>query len=362
LKDTLIAFLAGSLLAGGTLGTLGYLKINDLSSENTRLEVKVKKLNWRQENLNKNQASLTEELNGLKEKKDQGYDQTIGALIQAKDNASIDALYEIGLKALQEKDYPRAYFALAQVEKANPKFKEIPKYYPEAKKAYDKHQQSQLEEKIKTTYSQAYDQQAHGQLAQAQTNYQRVLRLRPTHKEAQNRLRSVNQYLALGQRTRDFAQKKQWLEATYKLGVSEQAIGRYAQAREAYYSILNEAATYKDTASRFKVVNARLPKMTPQAQAVSGTNCYEKGVAFGKCAKLGANSQNCASVSSPPAECKANPEFVRGMQTALNRSGTSPGAGGNEELPTGEGANDESGEEDNTAQLIKEFPDFLKGL
>lgn len=325
LKPILIAFTAGSLVTGGAVGTIGYLTIKALNTEKAHLQAKVKKLGWREENLSKNQASLQEELNGLKEKKAQEYDQTIDTLMQAKANADIRALYEIGVKALQEKDYPRAYFALAQVEKANPQFKDLPKQYPAAKKAYDQYQQNHLAENLKKTYLQAYDQQMNKQFAQAKFNYQRVLDMQPHYKDAKARLYTVTQYLTVRDQSRDLEQKKEWLEALYKVGLNEQGLGRYVQAKEAYQHILDYAPHYKDTARRFKTVRAHLPKTLSPTQAVNATtagqnlNCYEKGVTVGKCSTLGSEAANCSQsdLSRLALECKDHPEFAKGLKSTV---------------------------------------------
>jgi hypothetical protein len=352
IKNTLIPLLAGSLVTAVVMGMWGYLQIHALQTENSQLQKQVKKLAWREENLNKTQASLKAELEWLKEKKATEYDQTIGALMQAKDNAPIEALYELGVKALQEKDYPRAYYALAQVQAVNPTFKEQQKYYPQAKKAYESHQQKQLEDTLKMTYSQAYDQQLNGQFAQAKTNYQRVLALKANYKDAQRRLNMVSQYLAVREQNRDFEQKKQWLEASYKLGINAQLQGRFAQAKEAYTAIVTYAPRYKDAAQRLKVVQARLPK-TASLSASQTVNCYEIGVAFGKCAKLGADVTNCGKtdVSRIPPACKDNPDFAKGLKMALS-SGRSGGANGDN---GGEG-------EPSASDLLKGLPSLLSNL
>ncbi len=353
-KEKLIPFALGCLLSAAAMGLWGYLNIHSLQTENKQLQKQVKKHVWREENLNKAQASLKAELEWLKEKKATEYDQTIGALMQAKDNAPIEALYELGVKALQEKDYPRAYYALAQVQAVNPKFKEQQKFYPQAKKAYESHQQKQLEDTLKTTYAQAYDQQLNGQFAQAKTNYQRVLALKANYKDAQKRLNMVSQYLAVREQNREFEQKKQWLEASYKLGINAQLQGRFAQAKEAYAAIVNYAPRYKDAAQRLKVVQARLPKTSPLSlSANQNVNCYEIGVAFGKCAKLGADVTTCGKtdVSRIPPACKDNPDFAKGLKMALS-SGRSGGANGDN---GGEG-------EPSASDLLKGLPSLLSNL
>lgn len=317
MKKILIAFLSGSLVTAGTLGTLGYLKYNDMRAENNRLEMVVKKQDWRLSNLSKNQVSLEAELTNLKENKELAYDQTIGALMQAKENASIEALYEIGVKALAEKDAPRAYFALAQVIKANPKYKDIAEHYPKSQQAYGKHQQSLFDAELKETYLKAFDQQANKQYAQAKVNYQRVLEMKPDFKDAKARLATVSRQLNLRDQTRDLDQKNQWLAATYKLGFNHQANGRYAQAVVAYEQIVNDSPNYKDSAKRLEAVRSKLPRVPvpPQSQAPSTDQklCYEIGVTFGRCSK-NMTGEGCSQLSQPAA-CKGSPEFVKGFQT-----------------------------------------------
>lgn len=350
LKETLIPFVIGSLVTAAIMGVWGYLSIHALQTEKTHLQQQVKKYAWRQENLNKTQASLKEELDLLKEKKAEEYDQTIGALMQAKDNAPIDALYELGIKALQEKDDSRAYFALAQVHETNPNFKEIAKHYPQAQKAYERYQQKQFDEKLTSTYAQAYDQQINGQFAQAKANYQRVLALKPNYKDAQKRLNTVAQYLAVRERSREFEQRKQWLEASYKLGFNSQLQGRFAEAKATYEAIVNYAPKYRDAAQRLKAVKARLPKTAPAALATSqDAHCYEKGVVFGKCASLGADTSQCGQADSshiPPA-CKESVDFAKGLKAGLSnaRSNANKGEG-----------------EPSASDLLKGLPSLLSNL
>jgi len=348
-KERLIVFLAGGMVVGGAVGAWGYLNISARQSEVVRLRLTVKKQIWQEENLNKSYASLKEELNWLKEKKAQSYDQTIGALMQATDNAPIEALYELGVKALQEKDPSRAYFALAQVHKANPEYKEIAKHYPMAQKAHEHERQKQMADKLKSAYAQGYDQQAKGLFAQAKANYQRVMELNPLYKDTQKRLNTVSQYLAVREQSREFEQRKQWLEASYKLGVNAQIQGRYAQAKETFAAIVSYAPKYKDAAQRLKVVLARLPKTQPLNATASDPHCYEKGVAFGKCASLGSGSSNCgqADLSQIPAGCKDNPAFAKGLKSGLSSAGRGTGGEGNEP---------------STADLFKGLPSLLKDL
>ncbi|MEZ0375085.1 MAG: hypothetical protein ACAI44_38720 [Candidatus Sericytochromatia bacterium] len=340
MKQILIAFIAGGLVTGGALGTVGYFKIKDMNEENIRLETVVKKQDKRLKNLSNDQTRLQTELDEIKDQKDQSYEQTIGALMQAKDNADIDALYEIGIKALAEKDAPRAYFALAQVQKANPKYKAIEQHYATAEKAYHRHQQTEFAAKLNAAYSKALDQQASNQFAQARSSYQQVVDMKSDFKDAKVRLATVTRYLAARSQTRDLEQKKQWLEATYKLGNNYQAHGRFADAKVAYEQIVNYAPQYKDSARRLIAVRAKLPKAPPLAQAKSpaaqNQNCYTKGLEYGKCA-MGVQGQDCSQiqVSKLPAECKDNPEFLRGYKSTATS-------------------------DPNT--LLKGFSSFLKGL
>jgi len=323
LKKYLIAFLAGALLTGTGVGVGAYLQTSALTTENKSLQAKLKKLNWQQDNLLKNQANLVDELNGYKENKAQVYDQTIGALMTAKENATLDALYAIGVKALREKDYTLAYFALVEVQAALPHYKELDRYFPESKQAYEKKQQALADEKLKNAYAAAYDYQAKGQFEQAKLNYQRVLEMNPRYKDAAARLQAVTRYLTVRQKSKEFEQKKQWLEASYKLGVNEQGQGRLLQAKQAFEAILKEAPHYRDVAKRFQFVNARLPKAPPSVQIATAPkpalNCYERGLAFGKCATAGGENANCSEsdVARLQFECKGNPEFAKGLKAAV---------------------------------------------
>lgn len=329
MRQILIAFSVGGLLTGGVLGAVGYTQYQSMREETNRLETVIKKQTWRLENLTKNQARLETELTGIKDEKNKSYDQTIGALMEAKDNASIEALYTMGVKALNEKDAPRAYFALAQVKEVNPEYKAIAEYYPQAEKAYQQGQQLLLQEKLKLTYAQALDQQSKGQFAQAKANYEAVVNTKSDFKDAKARLLVVSRQLAIRTQTRELEQKKQWLEAAYKLGFNHQANGRYADARNAYQQIANDSPAYKDAAQRLKAVLAKLPKAPPPAPiqasdpvalAAQNQACYNKGKIFGSCA-ADPNSPGCGSpeMSSTPAECKNNPEFTKGYQSTSSR-------------------------------------------
>lgn len=329
LKQILIAFMVGALLTGAALGTFGYAQYKTMNEENTRLATVIKKQAWRLDNLTQNQSRLEAELSGIKDEKNKSYDQTIGALMQAKDNASIDALYTMGIKALNEKDAPRAYFALAQVVQANPEYKAIADYYPKAESAYQQHQEKLTHDKLSATYALAFDQQAKGQFAQAKANYAAVVNLKPDFKDAKARLLVVSRHLSVRTQTRELEQKKQWLEAAYKLGFNHQANGRYADAKSAYQQIVNDSPAYKDAAQRLKAVVAKLPKTPPPvavqasdpvAIAAQNQACYNKGKILGSCAQ-DPNGPGCGSpeMSVTPAECKNNPEFTKGYQSTATR-------------------------------------------
>lgn len=338
-KELWIGLSAGILLTGLSLGIVGYIQIQALNAENSRLKMELKKADWRQQNLSKAQASLQTELDGFKAQKEQAYEQTVNSLMQAKADADIDALYALGLKALQQKDYPRAYFALSQVSQQNGAYKEIAKYYPQAQKAYASFQQKQLQSELASSYAQALDHQLKGQLAQAQSAYQHVLELQPKYKDAPARLASVSRYLSAQQKTREAEQKSKWLLSTYQLGLKEQSLGRYAQAKAAFDELHKYAPKYKDVAQRLKTVTAQLPKELQVAKA-SGPACYAKGVIFGNCLKTQSAGPNCKqlNLSAVPAECSGNPEFQKGFSSITNAT--------NQE----------------TLNMAKEFPNWLKNL
>jgi len=324
-KQILIAWIAGGLVTGGSLGTLGYFHIQGLKAENTRLATEVKKQKWQLQNMSDQQARLSDELAGFKDAKNRSYEQTIGALMQAKDNASLEALYEIGVKALSEKDAPLAYFALDEVHKARPKYKDIAQHYPAAQQAYNQHKQTQFQHRLDTTYAQALDQQASQQFAQAKNSYQMLVNMKPDFKDAKIRLETVTRYLAAREQTRSLEQKKQWLETTYRLGFDHQAYGRYSDAQAAYAQIVHYAPQYKDSAKRLAAVRAKLPKTPPLAQANAPAaptqSCYEQGLLFGKCAVVGAQDPTCSQLNTaaPPTACQKDPEFIRGFQATSNR-------------------------------------------
>lgn len=325
-KQLLIAFVAGSLVTGTGLGAWGYYQFQQFNTETSELKVVVSKQKWRLDNLIESQGRLQTELAGFKEQKDQSYDQTIGALIQAKENAGMEALYEMGIKALAEKDAPRAYFALAQVHKANPKYKAIAEHYAAAQTAYQAHQKNLAAETLKNNYLKAFDQQANRQFAQAKLNYQAVVQQQANYKDAKARLAAVNKQLSLQNQTRDLEQKKQWLAATYQLGFNHQANGRYAAARDTYQQIVNDSPLYKDTATRLKMVRAKAPPAPPVTQANSPAagsdpRCFEIGQSFGRCAS-DPSSPVCGQIQTSPllTACKGNPEFARGIQATTKRT------------------------------------------
>jgi len=317
-------------VTGISLGTFAYLKINSLNKEKHHLEALTKNQKKRLIKFNKNQIRLNTELDGLKKNKDQAYNQTMKDLIQAKENANIDALYEMGLKAMAEKDHPRAYFALAQVFKTNPTYKAIKIQYAASKKAYEKHRQTLFNTKLKTTYLKAFDQQAKSQFAQAQVNYKQVLSMKPNYKDTKARLASVNRHLDLRKKTRDLEQNKKWLEATYRIGFNAQANGHYPQAKEAYEKVLMQSPKYKDTAKRLIAVITKLPKALPVNQATPkaappSQSCFEKGVLFGKCSSPGKKGPSCnqLNLSQAPQECKGDPAFERGLKSVAPNDGQS---------------------------------------
>lgn len=318
LKQILIAFFAGGLVTGAGLGTLGYLQYQKMQAENSRLQTVVNKQKFRINNLSSQQSRLNAELGAIQDEKDQTYEQTIGALMQAKDNASIEALYEIGVKALAEKDAPRAYFALSQVQKFNPQYKAIAEHYPVSQQAYAQHQQRELQNQLNTSYAKGLDQQASGQFAQAKNSYQEVVSRKADFKDAKARLDTVTRYLSARTQTREQEQKTRWLATTYQLGLKHQANGRFADAQTAYAQIVSYAPQYKDTATRLKAVAAKLPKIPPLASA--GPNCYAQGTLFGKCA-MGAQDPVCSQITATetPAACKNDPEFIRGYQSTATQ-------------------------------------------
>lgn len=362
----MIGFVAGGLLSGGSIGAMGYARIQALQTENAQLSGKVKSMAVRQKKLSQTQSDLEAQLNGIKEKQGQGYDQTIDALMQAKETSDIDALYEIGLKAMQEKDYPHAYFSLAQVVKTDPEFKDIAKRFPAVAKAYADYQRKLADETLAKTYALARDFQIKGQLAQAQVNFQRVVELNPTYKDARSRLASVSQSLAVVQRTQDFAQKKQWLEASYSLGVNKQVLGRLAEAKETYEAIVQYAPRYRDVASRLRTITAMLPKPAPMAGA---GNCYAQGLTMGSCAKS-PTSPGCAQLdmSHTPAECRGNPDFQKGLASAMGRSSSPRASQGSQQpdipdlRPDVNPDDAPDSDQQNTLSLIKNFPQFLGKL
>lgn len=352
-QELIIAFLTGGLVMGGTTAGVGYLVMSGTSAENARLQSVVKKQEKRLKKLNTTQTDLQTELTSLKDQQDQGYQQTIDSLMTAKENADIDSLYQMGAKALAAKDAPSAFYSLSKVHEQNPKFKEIDKLFPAAKKAYDQHQQTELEARLKAAYAKGLDMQASNQLAQAQASFQQVVNLKADYKDAKVRLANVSRYLAVRGQTRELEQKKQWLEATYKLGVTQQSLGRFAAARDAFAQIKQYAPQYKDSAKRLSLVQAKLPKTAPQLpnQMAAGARqkCYDLGTVYGSCTK-NPQSPACTQVQNTPlsAECKNNPEFLKGYQSVAS--------GGGAAMP------EEALPERNPNEELKGFADFLKGL
>ncbi len=333
MKQLFMAFMAGTVVTGATLGTLGYFYIGDLNAEKTELQTLTKKQSWRLENLTDSQTRLQNELQNLKEQRKKTYDTTITSLMQAKNNAGLEALYEMGNKAFAEKDYPRAYFALAQVIKANPQYKNIAKEFPAVKTAYEKHRKDLSAQLLKTTYGKALDAQAKEQFGQAKAAYEEVIRLQADYKDAKQRLATVTRQLDTRNKALAQSQKKKWLSETYKVGFNHQAIGRYADAKAAYQQVVNYAPNYKDAAKRLKTVASKVPVpvSTPVPVAATGNNCYQLGMTVGRCGS-NPNNPGCANLQSSAqiAACKNNPEFVKGYQTTLNAgAATTPGAGTN---------------------------------
>ena len=57
----------------------------------------------------------------MQKQKSQHYDGAFEELIQAKEDSPLEALYNLGLKALEEEDYVQAYYALAEVQQKKSK-------------------------------------------------------------------------------------------------------------------------------------------------------------------------------------------------------------------------------------------------
>ncbi len=339
-KQFLVAFLAGSVVTGGALGTLGYFGYRDFAQQKQALLTETKKQAWRLQNLSDSQTRLQEELEGLKSAKAANYDTAMGALIQAKENASIAALYDWGVKALEEKDIPRAYFALSEVHKANPSYKAVAEAYPKAQQAYTQYQKTQQQEQLHGAYAQGLDAQAKGQWAQAQQAYRRALQVQNPYKDAAQRLATVSKQLATRTQTQDLKQRQAWLEATYKLALGHQGSGRYAAARDTYQQIVADAPGYKDAQQRLNVMLAKAPRPTPAPQTATTANCYAQGQIFGRCAS-DPNRPGCSSLSTQgtPAACKNNADFVKGFQAAAATPGGAPGASLGADPETGADAN-----------------------
>ncbi|PKL75727.1 MAG: hypothetical protein CVV27_13880 [Candidatus Melainabacteria bacterium HGW-Melainabacteria-1] len=363
-KQILIGGLAGCLMTGLGLGGVGYLAFKDLSTEKTALQIKLKQAALRHADVSETQSELQAEIEGLKAQKAKAYGKTIDSLIQAKEHAGIDAMYEIGIRALQAKDYAKAYFALAGVKDADPAYKDVKTHYPAAKKAYDVFQKKTLEEKLSSNYARAVDHQIKGQFAQAQAAYRQVVSLNPSYRDSKARLNVVSQQLSLIQASREAEQKKRWLEASYQLAIKEQALGRLSRARDTYAAIVFYAPKYKDAAQRLKSINARLPKPSPPAtQQVAAGNpqCYQKGVAFGNCAKAGAGNPACQQpgMNSIPPECMGNPEFQKGMSSVISQTRQDPQDF--QDSPDIQNTQDVQ-DSQNTLNLLKNLPSVLKNL
>lgn len=361
----LTGLVGGVLLTSGLLGGLGYWQYQRLSAQNSRLSQQVKKLEWRNQNLNTSQSALSEELTQLKQQHERAYDQTLNTLLEAADTAGIRALYETGLKAWEAKDVPNAYFALSQVHKFRPDYAEMNKRYPPVQKAYAEHQQRQRDKDRDESYARGLDAQRKQDFAQARTAFQRVLTLQPGYKDTDKRLKQVSQALATLQQTKDQAQKKQWLEATYKLGLEAQKLGRYAQAKMAFEGIVSDAPGYKDSAQRLKSVSTQLAKVAAlnpglgNPAAGQPNNCFAQGASLANCARSGNPGQCTQMAASSLAACKNHPDFKRGMQsvnggqTALSEPDDLPGMPGMTDNDTGVADN---------LSLLKSFPDYLKNL
>lgn len=351
-KQLLIACLAGALICGGGLGAWAYQALHGLNTRNQLLEIKLRALGVRLQQQTDSASALQTEIDTLKNRRDQGYDQTIDALMQARSVADVDALYEIGLKALQEKDYPRAYFSLAQVAEARADYKQIAKLLPQAKQAYQQFQHSQQENSLAQDYALGLDHQRKGEIAQAVAAFQRVVKIKPDYRDAGLRLRRLGQLLAAVQGARDLAQKRQWLEASYQLGVKQQGLGRYAAAREVYAQIVQDAPGYRDTAQRLRTVTALLPKVQAVSQSPDEL-CYQLGVAFGNCAK-NPGGPNCARFDTghAPAICKDNPAFRKGLASLMAaETGGDPAAGADSRLT-----------QQKALSMLKDLPSVLGNL
>lgn len=320
IKALLLGGVAGSLLTAATLGLLASLKINALVAEKIQLETRLDKLNWHQKNLKESKEALSDELQGLRQKQKQSYDQTVSALMQATAEAELAALYQLGSRALKAKDYAQAYFALSQVRAARPNFREIARIFASAEQGYRQDQQQAQKRQLAENYAKGLDAQLAQQFAQAQLYFQRVTAQNPSYRDSAARLRAINQQLNSLQKMREAEQKKQWLARTYQLGLAAQNQGQWEQAREAYLAIVKAAPRYKDTAQRLK----KLP-VTPVGHLAPVLNCYERGAAFGKCLKLGLSEADCNEVelASMLTQCKNNPDFQKGLKSISSQGNLS---------------------------------------
>lgn len=148
--------------------------------------------------------------------------------------------------------------------------------------------------------------------------------------------------------------------------MNKQVLGRLAEAKETYEAIVQYAPRYRDVASRLRTITAMLPKSAPMA--ASG-NCYAKGLTLGACAKS-PTSPGCAQLdmSHTPAECRGNPDFQKGLASAMGRS-LNQGSGQRSQQPETPDLtpdvnpdDEQDSDQQNTLSLIKNFPQFLGKL
>ena len=315
-----LAFVLGCLVTAGALGAPGYFKLTELSKDNQHLKKVVKTQKKRLYKYQKTQTNLNEEFKGFKEQSAREHKQTLGALFDAQKSGGQEALFKMGVKAYTEKDYPRAYFALSELEKANAQYEGLAPELAKAKQAYQKYKQDQYKQELQATYLKAFDYQGHKQLAQAKAEYQKVVSKNPKYKDAQKRLNIVSKQLALRTKKTDFEQEQFWLKEQYALALKYQSQGSYLEAKKAYEEIIKFAPKYKDTDKRLVQVISLLPA-APKVNATKTSNdtsdCYKKGEEYGRCYALLNKGQRCThiNVSEPPAACKNNPDFKKGFQT-----------------------------------------------
>lgn len=328
MKQAVMAFVIGALLSGGALGAYAFFEIHDLKQANKRLQAKVHKQSSALQELTWKHELANEELELFQKQQSQNYDGALGQLLEAKENAANEALYKMGLKALEEEDFSQAYYALAQVRQNNPDYKQVQAKYQRAEAAYKQSQQDSFQDKLNSTYLKAFDQQAKQQYALAQKNYRAVLKMQPNYKDAKKRLQVVSHQLAVIQRSRQSEQIQKMVATSYKQGYNHQSNGRYAQAKAAYEVVVKYMPKYKDAQKRLQQVAAKLPKTAPVAQqnALVGMNCYQKGVIYGRCAAQALDGKPCAqmnTINKPPPECQSDPEFAKGLQSVVSaKTGT----------------------------------------